>query len=187
MLSGVSLYFVLRQRHKKEKLQEVYNTEKRISQDLHDGLANDVFGLMTKIQSKNNENEVVLNQLEGIYQTTRQISHENAAIKTGVDFIMELNELISNYQNNDTTIVVKGMRTIDWSQMEEQKCVIIHRSLKELLVNMKKHAQASLVSLQFEKQKNKLIISYTDNGVGFNTKKIKRYRTSKYGKPLFVL
>lgn len=171
LLGGASFLYFLRQRHKKEKLQEVYNTEKRISQDLHDGLANDVFGLMTKIQSQDKAYDELLNNLEDIYQTTRQISHENAAIKTGVGFKDELNALIANYQDNDTTILVKDMSNIEWALLEEHKSVIVHRSIKELLVNMKKHSLANLVSLQFKNQKSKIIISYSDNGVGFNPKK----------------
>ncbi|WP_414002790.1 tetratricopeptide repeat protein [Maribacter sp. 2304DJ31-5] len=170
LLSGISLYFVLGQRHKKEKFQEVYNTEKRISQDLHDGLANDVFGLMTKVQIQNKGNEDLINRLENIYQTTRQISHENAAIKTGIYFKDELNDLIGNYQDDGTTLLIKGINTVYWSQLSEHKCVIVHRCIKELLVNMKKHAQASLASLQFENKKNDLIISYSDNGIGFGPK-----------------
>ena len=42
-----------------------------------------------------------------------------------------------------------------------------------ILVNMKKHAPASLVLLKFEDESGKLHISYSDNGVGINTKSIK--------------
>lgn len=167
LLGGTSLYLLLRQRHKKEKLQEVYNTEKRISQDLHDGLANDVFGLMANIQGKKHKDEELISKLDDIYQVTRQISHENAAIKIGKEFKDELTSLISTYQNSGTNLLTKGINNIDWERFESPKCVAIHRSIKELLVNMKKHSQASLVSLQFQNQNNKLIIVYSDNGVGF--------------------
>ena len=170
LLGGTSFLYLLRQRHKKEKLKEVYNTEKRISQDLHDGLANDVFGLMTKIQSQDKGDDTLLNHLEDIYQTTRQISHANSAIKNGAGFKDELDALIVNYQDKNTTVLVKGMSGIDWALLEEHKAVIVHRTVKELLVNMKKHSQANLASLQFEYQKKRIIIAYSDNGVGFNPK-----------------
>ncbi|MEO9511883.1 MAG: hypothetical protein ABJN84_08950 [Flavobacteriaceae bacterium] len=171
LMGGISLYFLLKQRHKKEKLREVYKTEKRISQDLHDGMANDVFGLMTKIQSKDHSADELLNKLEHIYQTTREISHQNATIRTGMVFKDELSTLISSYQHQNTSIITKGIHTIDWSKLDDISCVVVHRSLKELLVNMKKHAKASLVSIQFENQKNKLLIFYTDNGMGIDQKK----------------
>lgn len=168
LLGSTFLFFMIRQKHKKEKLREIYNTEKRISQELHDGLANDVFGVMTKLQSLEIGDDMLLDHLEDIYQTTRQISHQNASIKTGEGFKDELHTLIANYQDKNTSILIKGTSTINWPELEEDKCVVLHRTIKELLVNMKKHANASLVSLQFENVGNKLIVSYIDNGVGFN-------------------
>ena len=38
--------------------------------------------------------------------------------------------------------------------------------LQELLVNMKKHSNCSLVMLIFKKNKNNLEINYSDNGAG---------------------
>lgn len=162
------LFFLVKQQHKKEKREVVYNTEKRISQELHDGLANDVFGLMTQIQGKKKSNKELLNRLESIYQTSRRISHENAPVKTGAQFKEELNTLIDTYQDASTTILVKGMTTIDWSLLNHHKCIAIHRAIHELLVNMKKHAGASLVLLQFEMQHRKFIIRYKDNGIGLD-------------------
>jgi len=168
LLGGSFLFYLTRQKHKKEKLLEIYNTEKRISRDLHDGLANDVFGVMTKLQNLEIGDDKLLEHLEDIYQTTRQISHENASIRTGEEFKDELYTLIANYQDKKTSILLKGISTINWKMIEEDKCVALHRIIKELLVNMKKHAMASLVSLQFKNSSNKIFITYRDNGIGFN-------------------
>ncbi|WP_149274936.1 tetratricopeptide repeat-containing sensor histidine kinase [Pareuzebyella sediminis] len=173
LLGGTAFLYLLQQRHRKEKLEEVYNTEKRISQDLHDGLANDIFGLMTQLQNKEKKDSEIINHLEKLYQTTRLISHENSEIRTGPDFKEELNGLIANYQHHGMVILVKGLSNIDWAHLETHKCVVVHRSVQELLVNMKKHSQATLVSLQFEQKKKQIKIIYTDNGVGF-TQKTKR-------------
>ncbi len=171
LMGSISLYFMLKQRHKKEKLKEIYNTEKRISQDLHDGLANDVFGLMTSIQNQKTDHGALLNKLDTIYEVTRKISHENSSIQTGEDFLGELSNLIGTYQNNGVTILTKGLKDIDWKVFNEQKCIALHRSIKELLVNMKKHSQASFVSLQFYIKKKSLVIKYRDNGIGMKTNK----------------
>ncbi|WP_350293568.1 hypothetical protein [uncultured Croceitalea sp.] len=168
-MGGSFLYFVLRQRHKKEKLKEVYNTEKRISQELHDGLANNIFGLITKIQSKKNTPQEVLDSLDTIYTTTREISHKNSAIKTGHLFKEELLDLIETYQDQKTSILTKGIHTINWQHLKEQKCIVLHRSLKELLVNLKKHAKATLVSIQFQEVRNGIKVTYNDNGIGLKS------------------
>ena len=117
LVSGASLFLILRQRHKKEKLQEIYSTEKRISQDLHDGLGNSVFGLMAKLQGNSIKNEELLNGLEKIYQTTRDVAHQNSHIDTN-HFENELKTLIQSYQNNGTTIVVKGFRKLTGLNMK---------------------------------------------------------------------
>ncbi|WP_350284829.1 ATP-binding protein [uncultured Croceitalea sp.] len=166
LMAGGSLFFILRQRHKKEKLKEIYNTEKRISEELHNGLANDVFGLMTRIQSKKNTTEDVIDSLDTIYQTTRQISHKNSAIKTGPEFKEELAYLINMYQDENMTIVSKGLGSIDWTTLGDQKCIALHRSLREILTNLRKHANATLVSIQFKKDEKGVHVTYIDNGVG---------------------
>lgn len=171
ILVSIASYYFIQQKNKKEKLQEIYNTEKRISQDLHDGLANDVFGLMTQLQNQKSNNETLMNNLEQIYETTRKISHENASISTGKEFREELGFLISTYQSKDITLVIHGIDTIPWSELSENLCVVIHRSIKELLVNMKKHAKASLASIQFKKDRELLLVTYTDNGIGLDKKK----------------
>ncbi len=38
------------------------------------------------------------------------------------------------------------------------------------MTNMKKHSQASLVTLQFEEQKKKISVTYRDNGIGCDLK-----------------
>ena len=60
------------------------------------------------------------------------------------------------------------MTTTEWSLLDNHKCIAIHRAINELLVNMKKHAKASLVLLQFEMQHNQLVVRYKDNGIGLD-------------------
>ena len=126
---------------------------------------------MTQIQGTKKPNRNVLDQLEGIYQTSRRISHENAPVNTGASFKEELQTLITTYQDATTTLLVKGMSAIDWTLLNEYKSIAVHRAINELLVNMNKHAEASLVLLQFEMQNNQLVITYKDNGVGIAVKK----------------
>lgn len=166
ILSSISVFYSLRQRHKKEKLQEVYETEKRISKKVHDELANDIYGVMTRMEhSKKFQKENTLNSLEDIYNRTRDISHETGSIDTQ-NFQDELKKLLSQFRNDDTTITVKGFSTIKWSGISDEKKITLYRILNELLVNMKKHSRATLVSIAFEESKKMLKIDYSDNGKG---------------------
>ena len=164
---GISFFYAFRQRHKKEKLQEVYATEKRLSKKVHDELANDLYGAMAKIQHDPNfEKEEMLDDLERIYRQTRNISHENAEIPTGADFVPNLKQLLGMYRNENTLITVNGLESNVFKNLEHYKKIAVHRVLNELMVNMKKHSNANLVSVTFETLKKTLILKYADNGSG---------------------
>ncbi|AUP79137.1 tetratricopeptide repeat-containing sensor histidine kinase [Flavivirga eckloniae] len=169
LIGGVSLYYALRQRYKKEKLKEVYNTEKLISKRLHDELSNDIYSLMAIIeQNPSTDSPYLLDSLEKIYGQTRTISHDHREIAVGESFATELKDTLSAFYNKETTVVVKGLETIAWEKVPDYKCIAIHRSLKEFMVNMKKHSEASLVAVNFKKEGKLLHITYSDNGIGMD-------------------
>ncbi|WP_435412702.1 tetratricopeptide repeat-containing sensor histidine kinase [Psychroserpens mesophilus] len=171
ILISIFLYFIITSRHKKEKLQEVYNTESRISKKLHDEVANDVFQLMTKLEHEEQIETKVINELQSLYYRTRDISKEHVALNDAYPFGDHLVELIESFQDSQTNIVVKGLSDLDWDAYSEIQKTTIFKVLQEILINMKKHSQASMVALVFQKESKKLVIHYTDNGVGTNLKK----------------
>jgi hypothetical protein len=168
LISAIFMMFYLRVKHKKEKLQGVYDTESRISKKIHDEVANDVFQLMTKIEYENKIETKYIDELQHLYYRTRDISKEHVALKSNYPFRDQLGELIENFQNSQTSIIVKGLSNIDWSSYTEIQITTIYKVLQELLINMKKHSKASIVALVFQKENKRLIISYNDNGKGSN-------------------
>lgn len=167
-LGGFSYYFVLRQRHQKEKLQEIYKTERRISADLHDNLAADMFGTLLMAQNKHIDDSLV-KKLESLYQQTRRLSHENDTIVTGDDFKTELKDLFSDFKSNDIKLIIAGLNDINWSTIQEETCIVLHRSIKEILVNLNKHAMASKAIFGFKSDEKFIIMNYSDNGIGIST------------------
>ncbi|WP_203256230.1 tetratricopeptide repeat-containing sensor histidine kinase [Hyunsoonleella ulvae] len=167
LIAGISLYYALRQRHKKEKLKEVYKTEQLISKRLHDELSNDIYGLMATIeQNPNKDKNYLLDNLEKIYGQTRSISHDNREIATGAAFAEELKDALSTFYNKETNVVVSGLNSISWENLSDHKCIAIHRTLKEFMVNMKKHSEATVVAINFKNESKLIRISYSDNGIG---------------------
>ena len=171
LLASIFIYFLLRARHRKEKLEQLYNTETRISKKLHDEVANDVYHVMAQLQNKDTQQEQVLDDLEDIYNRTRDISKENSIIDLTEGFELSLSDFLRGYQNAETTIIAKNISKIDWDRISDIKKTTLYRVLQELLTNMKKHSQASLVAIVFSNNKNKLNVDYTDNGVGCDLKK----------------
>ena len=165
-ISGGFLIFILKARHKKENLQQVFKTEARISKKVHDEVANDVYHIMTKLQSETTINETLLDDLESIYTKTRDISRENNAVMVTENFDELLTDLLLNYKSETTNVITRNLSTISWHSFSELKKITIYRVLQELMVNMKKHSQASFVVVRFSKTNDSLVITYKDNGIG---------------------
>jgi signal transduction histidine kinase len=170
ILSTIFLYYFLKAVNKKEKIQTSYETETRIAKRLHDELANDVYQTMafaeTQDLSSSQNKELLLTNLDTIYSRTRNISKENSAIDTGLNFVAGLKEMISGFNTDTVTILITSMDSVNWNELEINKKIIVYRVLQELLVNMKKHSHCSLVVITFKIIENKLQIDYSDNGLG---------------------
>ncbi|MFD2518351.1 tetratricopeptide repeat-containing sensor histidine kinase [Salinimicrobium flavum] len=161
-VAGALLYY-FRQRSRKEKIREIYLTESRISKRIHDELANDVYNLMSRLESGVSEGTV--DELEHIYHRTRDISRENSEIETGKDFIQGL---VSNLKLNTggAKLILRGETIVAWDKIPEEKKIVIYRVLQELMINMKKHSKAKLVAIVFSRTGQGLEITFTDNGEG---------------------
>ena len=166
-----SSYFIFRVKYKKGKLEEIYKTETRISRKVHDEVANDIYHVMTQLQSNTDINEYVLDELEGIYNKTRDISKENSAINMDVHFKELLSDLLISYKNNAVNVITKNISKVNWNKVSNEKKTAIYRTLQELMTNMKKHSNATFVVLVFNQKNNKISINFKDNGIGCNLKK----------------
>jgi signal transduction histidine kinase len=172
----VSIANYLVAKNKREKIKASYNTETRISKKLHDELANDVYQTMAFAETQDlstiQNKEILISSLDTIYTRTRNISRENSNIDTGLAFISHLKDMMSGFNTSMVNVLINGVDTIKWTELENHKKIIVYRVVQELLVNMKKHSKCSLVVLTFKKNENKLQIDYTDNGVGIGNSEL---------------
>lgn len=162
----IMLYIYQKSKHKKEKLEEVYNTESRISKRIHDDVANDVFQVMTKLQHHKETDPFILDDLNELYYKTRDISKEHDVHFDDNNYEDALKELINNYSDSDTNIILKNLTQINWNKVPELHKTTIYKVLQELLINMKKHSEASIVVLSFSQVNKGVSIKYKDNGKG---------------------
>ncbi len=165
LVLAIVLYFAIKNRHKQEKIKQVHTTEKRISKKVHDEIANDVYRLMAKLQSKPAEKDEVLDDLESIYNKSRDISKENSAVDVE-NFQEVLSDLLLGYENQNVSVIRRDISPIDWSTVSEIKKTNLFRVLQELMTNMAKHSNATTVVLNFEQKGKNIIIKYADNGKG---------------------
>jgi signal transduction histidine kinase len=166
------LYFYLTSRGNREKIEATYKSETRIAKKLHDELANDIYHTMAFVENKNlsifeNKEQLLLN-LDAIYSRTRDISKENNPIITTEKFTFYLKEMISGFNTANINLLLTGIENIPWEEIEKNTKITVYRVIQELLVNMKKHSNATLVGITFKKIDKDVIINYTDNGKGID-------------------
>jgi len=77
--------------------------------------------------------------------------------------------MMGSYSNPKTNVIINGFDSFNWSLLEEYKKIMLYRILQELLVNMKKHSQCSLVAISFKVVDDKIQVVYSDNGIGFSS------------------
>ena len=166
----VLLIYHFKNKSKQQQLQASYTTETRIAKKLHDELANDVFYTMSFAENQNLENpenkEILIENLDKIYLSTRNLSRENNQIDTNENYEFYLKQMITSYENNTIKIIIANKNSIEWLKINAAKKIILYRVLQELMVNMKKHSKANIVLIGFEMTKNDLKIEYSDNGIG---------------------
>lgn len=169
---GYISYKNIRIKHNKEKIAQIYQTETHISKKIHDEIANDVYNTMTKLQGHGfRDNEVILDDLDSIYIRAREISKEHGSIDIEDDFKNILHDLFLNFKSNNVRVITRGINKIEWELQDPLKRTTIYRVLQELLVNSKKHSDATMILVVFKVLKNKVGIEYADNGIGCQVKK----------------
>lgn len=165
----VLLYRLTLQRNKRKVLETQYSTETKIAKRLHDELANDVHNTIAFAETQNLENEqnkeILLENLDTIYQRARNISNENKQINTGEAFVEQLKHMIHSY-GSDTINVILNSAALQDIQLKEEIKITLYRVLQELMVNMKKHSECTLVAIAFKNNPTTLEITYSDNGKG---------------------
>ncbi len=178
LIIGLLLLFVfilviilILSRIKHIKQGEVFKTESRISKKVHDEVANEVYQVMVKMQVSKDTGEEVLDDLEHIYNKSRDISKEFQVLDTTISFDETITDLLSSYQSDTVKIIRRDATSMDWSKVSSLKKNSIYRVLQELMTNMKKHSGASLVAVTLSQNKKKVVIHYSDNGVGTRLKK----------------
>lgn len=152
---------------KQMQLTAIYETEVNLSQKLHDELANSLYSTINLVDGIDFENEQIkeklIKNLDHIYTQTRTISRDTSTIDL-TNFEDDLQAMISSYADQSKHIITKGIGIIVWENLHANTKITIFRVILELLTNMKKHSDCTLVVLKFEFDKDNLNIQYKDNG-----------------------
>ncbi|WP_394748584.1 tetratricopeptide repeat-containing sensor histidine kinase [Spongiimicrobium salis] len=172
--------------NQKEQIEESKQAEqKRISEELHDGIVGQMAGIRLmfiglnkrKDEESVERREGLIKKLQETEEEIRTISHElnHASYQKIHNFINSIQELL------DSTGSVAGIENnfyynqeVDWDDISSEIKVNLYRIVQESLQNCVKYAEASNILLDFDTNEKGLKIVISDNGVGFDTKKGKK-------------
>jgi signal transduction histidine kinase len=167
LIAGVLWYKRRKKRLQHENELKIKENELKVSKRVHDVVANGIYQVMTKIENQENfDKDKALDELEFVYEKSRDISYDKADTTDTIEFAKKIFNLIESFKSDHVNPYVTGNSNNLWSNVNENVQSEIFQIIRELLVNMKKHSQASLVAFKFEKNNGLIQIQYKDNGIG---------------------
>lgn len=163
-----------------EVLQTQENERTRIASDLHDGVGHLLSAIklnLSALSSENNNNKSITDNLGKMVDSAsveiRQISHELMPQSlTELDIISALNELANRInKSNSITVTISSQNEI--TDISKKTQIIVYRIIQEILNNILKHANASIVDISLTHSESKLFLVIQDNGIYFDEHAIK--------------
>ncbi|RYY51915.1 MAG: hypothetical protein EOO09_22640 [Chitinophagaceae bacterium] len=167
----IILVSILVYRRKKQEAEQRSRTairehQLKMSQRVHDTVANGLYRMMSEIEHHDNfEKEVLLDKIEELYERSRDISYDNTPSSGSA--AAELDRILAAFATPKTKISAVGNQEELWKNIPPSFVKELEQVLQELLVNMKKHSEAQHVVLHFQHSGQLLEITYKDDGIGF--------------------
>ena len=153
----------------------------RIAMELHDGIINSIFtSRFNLIQLETNQigkKELLVKELQNAENEIRKISHDLQKNLLFEDKNLPdiLENLVQSQQNEfNTKFDLSVDKYIDWSLVSSTNKIHIYRIIQEAIQNSNKYSKAERCYIILLKTDNKITIRIWDNGIGFNTKKVKQ-------------
>ncbi len=210
MLLGIATFIIVSQRIKNRMLrfkqkqqasnQEIFNLllaqnekveegkkleQKRVSEELHDGVLGKMLGarmMLLGLNKKNtpeaiNERARAISILQSIEGEIRSISHElnHAAYQKIHNFILSIEDLLRTTESaSGIKINFTYAENIDWDALKGDIKINLYRIIQESIQNAVKHAACNEINLDFKVDAEFLKITIADDGKGFETKREKK-------------
>ncbi|WP_293301581.1 ATP-binding protein [Pedobacter sp. UBA4863] len=152
---------------KLENERNIKENQLKTSKKVHDVVANGLYRVMSEIENKEALNkELLLDQIEELYEKSRDISYEEVAQTT--NFQERITNLLTAFASDKTKVILINNTKSIWLSIAEKTKHELEQILQELMVNMKKHSYATNVVIKFEQTNAETNIYYADNGIGLS-------------------
>jgi len=205
-LLGLSIYIIINQRAKNQKLrfdqqqqasnQEIFNLmltqkqkvdevkrmeQKRISEELHDGVLGKMLGarmILTGLNKRATEEAIqekskALGSLQEIENEIRSISHElsHSAYQKISNFIDSVETLLANNKNTNIGTFFHFNEDENWDSLDSDIKINVYRIIQETYQNSIKHSKCSFFEVTFYRNDEQFNVIMSDNGIGYNINK----------------
>lgn len=169
-----------------QKLEEGKQTEqKRISEELHDGVLGAMNGIrmvLLGLNGKVDEKAVAmraeaLEKLKEVQEEIRGISHElhASSYQKISNFVHSLEELLRD--SSKASGFVYNFRydeDMDWDGLKGKVKINLYRCIQEGIQNSVKHGQAQAITLEMEGDSQEICLLLSDDGKGFRPGKSRK-------------
>ncbi len=173
-----------REREESRKLQQqaMARERGRIARELHDGLAQllgyvNTKAMAVRLMLKNNQMEAAdkaLLQLEeaarGLFVEVREaILNLKSSGQADAGLIPALKNIISQFSRlNDLSVELTFAPAVDDILLSSETTLQLSRIVQEALTNVRKHAFATTACVSLQIEDEKLVLTVSDNGRGFD-------------------
>ena len=156
------------------------NAKNTIAYDIHDSFGNSLTALKLNILNlKNNNKRINDPEIVKIESILNSLNEEysyllNASLSPDINSMNlegHIRELVDR-QNELTNINIQRDIKIYGKHLSETKCLNIYRIVSELLTNSIKHSKSENIWLSIKQNEFSIFLEVTDDGIGFNPKKI---------------
>jgi signal transduction histidine kinase len=157
---------ILQERFSQKLIVSQENERIRISNDLHDGIGQQLLLIKNKLVRSNDDNVklMVENAIDEIRTISRDL-HPFQLQELGITKAIEY--ALVNIDENTNLFISSEIDNIDNIFSPEHE-VNIYRIVQESLTNVIKHAEAEAIKVSIMKLNKLIIITIKDNGVGFD-------------------
>jgi len=205
-LLGLAVYMIIDQRSKNQALrfqqqqqasnQEIFELmlsqkqkiedskkkeQKRISEELHDGVLGKMLGarmVLTGLNKRDTPDAIeeranAISALKDIEGEVRSISHElsHAAYQNIDNFINSIKELLNTVSTaNNINYTFEYSEEVDWDLMKGDLKINLYRMVQESLQNSVKHSECKNILVNFVSEREMVIVTISDDGKGFKQK-----------------
>lgn len=209
-LLGLAVYIIINQRVKNQRLrfdqqqqannQEIFNLmlmqkqkvdevkrleQKRISEELHDGVLGKMLGarmVLTGLNKRATEEAIkekskALGSLQEIEHEIRSISHElsHSAYQKINNFTDSIESLLSAGNKNAKIKTIFNFNEDEtWDSLDGIIKINVYRIIQETFQNAIKHANCTIFEITFYRTDDVFNVIMNDNGRGFNINKEKK-------------